>query len=213
MNNKTIVAIGIVIIMIIGGISIFTFKSGNSDKEIGANDMSSHHGGGAQTSNDPANTNMDKISFSSVVGQTAPDFTLPKQDGSTFTLSDYKNKTVILFFNEGAMCYPSCWEQIASLANDARFNNDDIIVASIVVDTKEQWDKIMSSQAKFQSAAILLDTNKAVSKAYDVLNLQSSMHKGIMPGHTYYVMKNGVITFVLDDPNMGINNDVLAAKI
>ena len=176
-------------------------------------DMSSHHGGSVQTSNDKTNLEMDKISFSSAIGQIAPDFTLTKQDGLKFTLSDYKDKTVVLFFNEGAMCYPACWDQMASLGVDERFNNDNIITASIVIDGKEKWNQILSSQPKYGSGAILFDAGAAVSRAYDVLNLPSSMHKGSFPGHTYVIIKNGVISYVLDDPNMALNNDKLALKI
>ncbi|PIN77945.1 hypothetical protein COV14_04815, partial [Candidatus Woesearchaeota archaeon CG10_big_fil_rev_8_21_14_0_10_33_12] len=119
----------------------------------------------------------------------------------------------VLFFNEGAMCYPACWNQIASLGSDDRFNNDNVIVASIVVDAKEKWDKIIQSQPKYLSGLILFDTNTAVSDAYDVLNLPSSMHKGSFPGHTYVIIKQGVISYVLDDPNMALNNDLLATNL
>lgn len=178
-----------------------------------SNDMSSHHGGSAQVSADKTNIGMNKIRFSGAVGQQAPDFTLTKQDGSKFKLSDYQDKTIVLFFNEGSMCYPQCWEQIASLGNDERFNTDDIISASIVIDTKEQWDKIIRSQPRYGAGNILFDSNKVVSDAYDVLNVPSSMHKGSYPGHTYIIVKHGVITYILDDPKMALNNDVLASKL
>ena len=178
------------------------------------NDMSSHHGGGVQTLNgDKTNENMDKISFSGAVGQTAPDFSLTKQDGSKFTLSDYKDKIVVLFFNEGAMCYPACWSQMASFGADERFNNNKVVTAAIVTDGKEKWDKIIRSQPKYGSGTILFDTNAAVSQAYGTLNLPSSMHKGSLPGHTYVIIKNGIISYVLDDSSMALNNDRLALKI
>ena len=177
------------------------------------NDMSSHHGGGVQTNSDRINTGIDKISFSSAIGQKAPDFTLTKPAGSKFTLSDYKDKTVVLFCNEGAMCYPACWDQMASLGSDERFNKDNIIAASIVIDGREKWDRILRSQPKYGAGIILFDTNAAVSQAYDILNLPSSMHKGSFPGHTYIIIKNGIISYVLDDPNMALNNDNLALKI
>lgn len=235
MKKKTIVVI-LLALLVVGGLGAALIKknnasAGNSQGQTGteetydemmarmhpnqpsSNDMSSHHGGSTQATNDKTNTDMNKISFSSAIGQTAPDFTLTRRDGSKFALSEYKDKTVVLFFNEGNMCYPACWEQIASLAADNRFNTGEVVTASIVVDTKEQWDKIIRAQPKFQSATILFDTNKAVSGAYDVLNVPSSMHKGSYPGHTYYIIRNGAVTFVLDDTNMALNNDVLASKL
>ncbi|MEK6916852.1 MAG: redoxin domain-containing protein, partial [Nanoarchaeota archaeon] len=68
--------------------------------------MHPSQGGSASVSTDKINMDMNKIQFSSAVGQQASDFTLTQQDGSKFNLSDYKDKTVILFFNEGSMCYP-----------------------------------------------------------------------------------------------------------
>lgn len=174
--------------------------------QAASNDMSSHHGGNA-------NAYASSGSFSDLIGQAAPDFTLTNQDGSTFRLSDYKDKTVVLFFNEGSMCYPACWDQIASLGRDPRFNTNDVVSASIVVDTKSQWDRIISSQPKYGAGNILFDTSKEVSSAYGVLSLASSMHKGSLPGHSYVVIKKGKISYVLDDPNMALNNDILSSKL
>jgi len=166
-----------------------------------------------QANNDNSNENMKTLSLSKEIGEVAPDFTLINQNGSTFTLSNYKDKTVVLFFNEGAMCYPACWDQIASLGEDKRFNNDKVITASIVVDQKDRWDRIISSQPKYGDGTILFDTNKAVSRAYDVLSAPSSMHKGIYPGHTYIIIKKGVISYILDDPRMALNNEALVSKL
>ncbi len=170
-------------------------------------------GGMSSVIADNANVGIDKIYFSNAVGQQAPDFTLTKQDGSKFKLSDYKNKTVILFFNEGAMCYPACWDQIASFGSDQRFNNEDVIAVSVVIDYKEKWDQIIRAQPKYGAGTILFDANTAVSRSYDVLNVPSSMHKGTNPGHTYFIIKNGIISYVMDDPNMALNNDKLALEI
>ena len=159
------------------------------------------------------NDQENKISFSNAIGKTAPDFTLTRQDGSKFTLGNYKDKTIVLFFNEGSMCYPACWNQMASFGSDERFNNENVITVSIVIDEKNKWDQIISSKPEYGKGVILFDTTKEVSKAYDVLNLPSSMHRGSYPGHTYVIIKNDIITYTLDDPNMALNNDKLASQI
>lgn len=159
------------------------------------------------------NTVTKKLSFASAVGQNAPDFTLESLEG-TVRLSDYRGKNVVLFFNEGSMCYPACWNQIASLGNDARFNNINAAAFSILLDPKSEWVKITSQVPQLAKAKILFDTAASVSSAYDVLSLPSSMHKGRYPGHTYVVIdRNGVIRYVLDDPTMAIRNDQLAAEM
>ena len=211
--NKTLIAIVVILIIGLGiGMSYKPNSSSPTGQIVYSNDMSSHHGDGVAV-NDPVNTNLQAIRFDSAIGQPAPNFDLLNQNGARTKLSDYIGKTVIIFFNEGEMCYPACWNQIAALS-DSRLNTDDVVTLSIVTDTKSQWDRIISAQPNLQDVTILFDTNRAVSGAYDVLNLKSSMHKGSYPGHTYFIIDpEGKISYTLDDPNMAINNDMIAARL
>lgn len=170
--------------------------------------MSSNNAGAASSGNGS------QILFSQAVGQKAPDFSLEGIDGKIVKLGDYRGKNVVLFFNEGSMCYPACWDQMAEFGNDKRFNNNDTAAFSILVDTKSEWQKIIAQVPKLENAKILFDTLKSVSKSYDVMSLQSSMHRGSFPGHTYFIIdKNGIIRYSLDDPQMAIRNDKLASEI
>ena len=162
----------------------------------------------------PEETPNDKFSFKQAIGKQAPDFSLEGIDGKTIKLSDYKGKNVVLFLNEGSMCYPACWDQMAALGNDERFNAENLAAFSIVVDPKSEWEKIVKETPGFDSAEILFDTTKAVSRAYDVLSLRSSMHPGSFPGHTFFIInKEGIIRYVLDDPSMAIRNDMLISEL
>jgi len=157
---------------------------------------------------------QEKINFVEAVGQKAPDFELESIDGTTVKLSDYLGKNVVLFFNEGSMCYPACWSQMAELGNDSRFDTESIVAFSIVTDPKSQWLDIVSKSTNLAKSKILFDTARSVSKAYDVLNLNSSMHPGSLPGHTYFIIdKEGIIRFTIDDPNMALANDKLIKEI
>ena len=157
---------------------------------------------------------QEKIDFVEAVGQKAPDFELESIDGTTVKLSDYLGKNVVLFFNEGSMCYPACWSQMAELGNDSRFDTESIVAFSIVTDPKSQWLDIVSKSTNLAKSKILFDTARSVSKAYDVLNLNSSMHPGSLPGHTYFIIdKEGIIRFTIDDPNMALANDKLIKEI
>ncbi len=162
----------------------------------------------------PAAFPKGKLSFINAVGQKAPDFSLESIDGSTVKLSDYKGKIVVLFFTEGSMCYPSCWDQMSAFGNDERFNNEDMVVFSITPDQRSEWQKIIQKVPKMAKAKILFDSTRAVSSAYDVLFLQSSMHKGSYPGHTYFIIdKDGIIRYTMDDPKMAIRNDEIISEI
>ncbi len=155
-----------------------------------------------------------KDPLAAMLGQAAPDFSLPSYDGKLFTLSRQRGKKVVLFFNEGIMCYPACWNQMAALGADPKLNSDVVVTASIVNDQASEWTQAIKKVPELGKGMILLDTDKRVSKMYDMLYLPSSMHRGTMSGHTYLIIdQNGVVRYTLDDPKMGIQNDVLANEL
>ena len=152
--------------------------------------------------------------FGNAVGKQAPDFELQDINGNVVKLSDYEGKNVVLFFNEGSMCYPACWDQMAAFGNDERFNRDDVAALSIVVDSISQWQQILQKVPQMSKSKILFDSIKKVSAEYDVLYTDSSMHKGSYPGHTYFIIdKDMNIRYTFDDPAMAIQNDRIAAEI
>ncbi len=150
----------------------------------------------------------------SMVGEKAPDFSLSDQNGNVVTLADYSGKSLIIFFTEGQMCYPSCWNQIASLGSNQKLNNDKVATVTVVTDTREMWDKPYQKMPEMLAETMLYDTTKKVANAYNVLYFPSSMHPGDLPGHTYVVIDaNGFITNIKDDPQMGINDSWLEEKV
>lgn len=153
-------------------------------------------------------------SLESMVGKPAPDFTLKDQNGKDFKLSSLHGRKVVLFFNEGIMCYPACWNQMAELGSDKKLNNDSVVSASIVTDTPDMWNEAFAKMPALRSGTILFDNPVKVSTAYGMLSLESSMHKGSKPGHTYIVVdQQGVVRYTYDDPKMGIRNDMIIDKI
>lgn len=149
--------------------------------------------------------------LAAMVGQPAPDFSLMSYDGKFFNLSQQKGKKVVLFFNEGIMCYPACWNQMAALPE---LNSDSVVTASIVTDTADEWTQAVSKMPELGKGLILMDTGKQVSKKYGMLTLPSSMHRGSQPGHTYLILDRGsVVRYTLDDTKMGIQNDVLISEL
>lgn len=143
-----------------------------------------------------------------------PDVKLFDKDGNAYSVSSLKGRKVVLFFNEGIMCYPACWDQIAALATDERFNNDSVASFSVVTDKPQDWAKAADTMPDIAKAKFLFDHDAVVSGRLGLLNLPSSMHVGAMPGHTYIVLdKDGVVRYTLDDARMGNNNDAIASKM
>jgi peroxiredoxin Q/BCP len=152
--------------------------------------------------------------FASLIGKPAPDFTLQSYSGQTVHLSSLRGKKVVLFFNEGIMCYPACWNQIAVLGTDKNLNNGQVVTASIVTDGPDEWTAAIRKMPELGKETILLDTDQMASNAYGMLSLPSSMHKGMKPGHTYVIVdQNGIVRYTYDDPKMGIQNDRLVNEI
>lgn len=150
----------------------------------------------------------------SLVGKTLPLVELTDKEGKAYDLASLKGKNVVLFFNEGLMCYPACWNQMAAFGKDARFNSSDTVALSVVVDSPQDWQKAIDKMPDLAKSTTLFDKGATSSHHLGILSMGSSMHTGQLPGHTYILLdKQGVVREVFDDANMGVNNDMLAEKI
>lgn len=157
---------------------------------------------------------IDETVFKNLVGKKAPDFTLSSSNSGNISLSSLKGKKVVLFFNEGLMCYPACWNQIVELSKDKRLAIQDIVALSIVVDASADWKNAISQMPDLAKATVLFDTAKSVSQNYGILALPSSMHRGTMPGHSYVVIdKEGIVRYVFDDPTMSLQNNMMVSEL
>ncbi len=206
MNKQILAIIGVVAVTVLLIVIITSFSSNNSSNtsQVPTSDMNGHHGSSA----------ANEENFRSLAGKEAPDFSLESYDGKQVNLKELRGKKVVLFFTEGLMCYPSCWNQMAAFTKDSAFNNKDTITLSIAVDRKQDWKEAVEKMPELSKAIVLFDTNRRVSSEYGVLTLPSSMHKGQFPGHTYLIVdKEGIVRFVKDDPEMGVRNDELKSEL
>ena len=111
----------------------------------------------------------------------APDFTLRTTAGTTVSLSDFRGKPVILYFNEGAGC-GSCTQQMALIEQNPGFAEAGITVLPIVMNTAAQ---LQPDRDTFGVTTPYLLDDGTVSKAYDTLG--KGMHPG-MPGHGFILI-------------------------
>ena len=193
MKQNIFLVIGVVglVSLILAGILLFQNKGGNNDS-----------GGIADNG---------QFRFKAAVGKKAPDFTLPDMDGNQIALSSLLGKNVILFFNEGLMCYPACLDQVVELD---KLNTENTVAYSVVVDSSKQWVDAQKDLPFLKGAKVLFAAGAKVSRQYDTLTLESSMHRGMFPGHTYYLIdKEGVVRYTFDDPYMANRNKELSAEL
>jgi len=208
-KNNNISIITIIIFIVAVGAFIYSGNKGKKDTAIAVEKAVAvdEHGHSL-----PTNTKVSPLT--DLIGKPAPDFSLADRDGKLYSLSELRGKNIILFFNEGLMCYPACWNQIASFAKDKRFNDAGTMVLSVVVDSAEDWQSAIEKMPELAAATVVFDKGAVVSKQFDMLKSASSMHYGSLPGHTYMIIdKEGIVRHVFDDPNMTIHNDVLIAEI
>lgn len=149
-----------------------------------------------------------------MVNKPSPDFSFSDLNGKNYSSDNLKGKNIVLFFNEGIGCYPACWNQIASFGADDRFNTNDIIAISVVLDSPENWKKVINKMEGLDKAIIAIDKNGLASRRFGTMTLSSSMHYGSSPGHTYVVIdKQGIVRYALDDPTMAVRDDQIFNEI
>jgi thioredoxin-dependent peroxiredoxin len=122
-------------------------------------------------------------------GDTAPDFTLPDQDGQPVALAALRGKPVVLYFYPKADT-PGCTTQACGVRDhQADYTQADAAVLGVSPDPVK---KIAKFDQKYELGFPLLsDEDHSVAEAYGVWT-QKSMY-----GRTY--MGNERTTFVIDE--------------
>lgn len=205
-NQKTSWLSIIIIAVVVVGLGYFLVRtSPNREKVNRAPVVDTMHGS-------PRAPNTTELN--SLLNRPLPDIQLTDKDGKRYTSADFKGKYTVLFFNEGLMCYPACWNQMASFGSDERFMGNGIQAISVVTDSARDWQMAIAKMPELARATTMFDAGANASRTLGMLTTNSSMHRGSLPGHTYVVVdKEGIVRYVFDDPNMAIANDSLFDKI
>jgi peroxiredoxin Q/BCP len=101
------------------------------------------------------------------IGQAAPDFSLPSQDGSTVSLKDFRGKWVVLYF------YPKdnthgCTIEAHNFQRDiAKYEKANAVVVGVSVDSTSSHQDFCAKQGL--TFKLLADTGKTVSSTYGSL--------------------------------------------
>jgi len=101
------------------------------------------------------------------VGQEAPDFTLPSQDGSPVSLSDFRGRWIVLYFYPKDNT-PGCTIEAHNFQRDLfKYEQHHAIILGVSVDSADSHKEFCAKQGL--SFKLLADSNKNVAQQYGSL--------------------------------------------
>jgi peroxiredoxin Q/BCP len=127
-----------------------------------------------------------------VVGQQAPGFTLPSQDGNNISLNQFKGKWVVLYF------YPKdnttgCTIEAHNFQRDlTKYESYDAVIVGVSVDSADSHKGFCAKQGL--TFKLLADTDKKVTDDYG--SLRSMMGMKLAARNTFLIDPAGKIAKV-----------------
>jgi peroxiredoxin Q/BCP len=101
------------------------------------------------------------------VGQVAPTFTLPSQDGSQISLTSFRGKWVVLYFYPKDMT-PGCTIEAHNFQRDqAKFDADNAVILGVSLDTPDSHKQFCTKEGL--TFRLLADPEHKVVDAYGSL--------------------------------------------
>ncbi|GAB4302954.1 MAG: peroxiredoxin [Oscillatoriaceae cyanobacterium] len=137
------------------------------------------------------------------VGTVAPDFTVKDTNGNTVKLSDFKGKTVVLYFYPKDDT-PGCTKEAQGFRDSyPEYQGKDMVVLGVSTDDEASHQKFTEKYGlPFQ---LLADVDGAITKAYDVDG------GGYAKRVTYIIDAESKISQVFDKVNTSTHaQDILA---
>jgi peroxiredoxin Q/BCP len=141
------------------------------------------------------------------VGDPAPDFTLQASDGSTYTLSEYKDKQAVVIAWFPKAFTSGCTVECKSLAENGHLiRKYDVTYFMASVDPLE--DNVRFSEATKADFPLLSDPSKTVAKAYGVLHML-----GYAKRYTIYIGADGTVLKIDTKVNPKTSAEDMAATL
>ena len=146
------------------------------------------------------------------VGEPAPEFTLPDENGNERKLSDYRGKQVVLFFYP-ADDTPGCTKEVCNFRDDySAYEGAGVELLGVSPDGSKSHTKFIG---KFDLPFTLLaDTEHVVGKLYGVWGpkkLFGREYEGVKRT-TFLISKDGVIAEIFENVRPAVHSEqVLSA--
>jgi len=145
------------------------------------------------------------------IGSTAPDFSLQDQNGDAVTLSQFKGKTVVLYFYPKAMT-PGCTVQACGIRDSSEtYVSKNIVTLAVSPDPHARLKKF---DEKYDlNFTLLSDEDHSVAESYGAWGLKKFMGKEYMGilRTTFIIDKEGRIAHVMDKVKTKTHHDDVLA--
>lgn len=132
------------------------------------------------------------------VGDQAPDFALKNQNGDLVHLSDYRGKTVIVYFYPKAMT-PGCTTQACGLRdNQSQYEARDVVVLGL---SPDPYERLKRFEAKYDlNFQLLSDEDHSVAESFGAWGLKKFMGREFMGilRSTFVIGPEGKIAHVME---------------
>ena len=123
------------------------------------------------------------------VGQTAPEFTLPSQDGTDVSLKDFRGQWVVLYFYPKDAT-PGCTIEAHNFQRDiANYQRDNAVIVGVSVDSAGSHKDFCAKQGL--TFKLLADTDKKVVEQYG--SLRDMMGMKVAARNTFLISPDGKI--------------------
>jgi len=133
-----------------------------------------------------------------VVGEPAPDFTLPDQNGNSVSLSGLRGKTVVLFFYPKADTSGCTAEACGFRDSKASFDEKDVVLLGMSPDPVKAQSKFA---VKYElPMQLLADEGHAVAEKYGVWTEKSMYGRKYMgiARTTFVIGPDGIVKHVFE---------------
>jgi thioredoxin-dependent peroxiredoxin len=146
-------------------------------------------------------------------GAQAPDFTLPNQDGEEVSLSDFRDRTVVLYFYPKADT-PGCTTQACGIRDHAAdYEAAGVVVLGVSPDPVERIKKFHAGQGL--NFTLLADADHAVCERYGTWVEKKNYGKTYMGVQraTFIVDRDGTLARVFPQVSPKTHDDVVLAAL
>lgn len=147
------------------------------------------------------------------IGQSAPDFELPDQNGDMVKLSSLKDKNVVVYFYPKALT-PGCTVQACGIRDSKdELDKRDVIVLGISPDAVKRLPKFLEKENL--NFTLLSDEDHAIAERYGVWGMKKFMGREFMGliRTTFIIGKDGRLLGVMDKFKTKTHHEDLIATL